>query len=214
MSEAPKSMLPNSSSDLLKALDLLEERLFGLPVDVIGKDPAKVPEDMLDLLAWEYSVDVWDRSWPVETRRMVVDRALEVHQFKGTPFAVKAAIEAFDYEVELVEWFETSGMAPGTFDVTAWLSGGGGGWHGGVIDDRARSVLNRVLQTTAPVSRGYSARLGRRYQQDVFVAQVVQSRTTQVIPVEFPQISHPIYLAVLVHTASIQTIEAHPDDWL
>ncbi|MEY8831554.1 phage tail protein I [Phaeobacter italicus] len=160
MSEAPKSMLPNSSSDLLKALDLLEERLFGLPVDLISKDPGVVPEDMLDLLAWEYSVDVWDRSLPLDIRRLLVERSSEVHRYKGTVHGLRQALSLFDFQADIVEWWqmEEPGV-PGTFRVTVRLDGDG--TIGAADINTQLQMARRVIERNAPVSRGFDLNIGQ-----------------------------------------------------
>lgn len=156
MFDRTQSMLPKTATDLARALDILEERLFLLPVAMISKDPMTVSEVLLDHLAWENSVDVWDEGWPVDVKRRVVQLSADVHQFKGTPYAIKRALSAFGVGIELIEWWHVDGSGvPGTFRVRVifperqeLLTLG----SSSAVITAIRSSLSRV----APVSRGWS----------------------------------------------------------
>lgn len=170
MFEAKDSLLPPTATPLAKALDILEERLFGLPVQMIAKDPAKVDVALLDHLAWEHSVDVWDLDWPEDIKRRVISASAEVHRFKGTPYAIRAALAAFDVDAELLEWFEpeglADGLAAGSFRVTAYAGRSLYGPSENSIDTRMLHAMNAVVQRVAPVSRRLIFRLGERFGSD------------------------------------------------
>ncbi len=101
------TLLPPTATDIAKAMDMLESRLHVLPVDAISKDPALVPVEMLDVLAWELSVDDWDESWSEGRKRSVLLSARDVHRHKGTPFGVLKALEAMGYgQSQLVEGWQ------------------------------------------------------------------------------------------------------------
>lgn len=168
-----RTMLPPTASPLAKALDLLEERLLSLPVEMISKDPAVIDVSLLDHLAWENSVDVWDLDWPEDIKRSVVSASFEVHRFKGTPFAIRKALAAFDVDTELLEWFEPEGIADGlqagSFRVTAYAGRSLYGENENTIDNRMVRAMSAVVERVAPVSRRLIFRLGERFDADVFV---------------------------------------------
>jgi phage tail P2-like protein len=173
MFDVKNTQLPPTATPLAKALDILEERLFGLPVQMITKDPWTVDVALLDHLAWEHSVDVWDLDWPEDVKRRVIAASSEVHRFKGTPFAIKAALAAFDVDTELLEWWEaggvSSGLQAGSFRITAYAGRGLYGDTENTIDIRMVFAMNAVVQRVAPVSRKLMFRLGERFRSGVFL---------------------------------------------
>ncbi len=173
MSDATEGMLPPTATPLAKALDALEERLFDLPVQMITKDPWSVSLGLLDHLAWEHSVDVWDVAWPEDIKRNVIAISAEVHRYKGTPYAIKTALGAFDVDTELLEWWEpdgiTEGMESGSFRVTAYAGRSLYGDNENVIDNRMLYALTAVVQRVAPVSRKLVFRLGERFESDAYL---------------------------------------------
>lgn len=173
MFDVSKTQLPPTATPLAKALDILEERLFGLPVQMITKDPWSVDVGLLDHLAWEHSVDVWDLDWPDDVKRRVIAASSEVHRFKGTPFALKAALAAFDVDTEILEWWQadgvSDGMEAGSFRVTAYAGRSLYGDTENTIDNRMLFAMNAVVQRVAPVSRKLIFRLGERFRTDGFL---------------------------------------------
>ncbi|MEH6521226.1 phage tail protein I [Sulfitobacter sp.] len=173
MFDVKNTQLPPTATSLAQALDILEERLFDLPVKMITKDPWTVNVALLDHLAWEHSVDVWDLDWPDDVKRRAIAASSEVHRFKGTPFAIKAALAAFDVDTELLEWWGaegvTSGMEAGSFRVTAYAGRALYGDTENTIDNRMLYAMNAVVQRVAPVSRKLIFRLGERFRSDVFL---------------------------------------------
>jgi phage tail P2-like protein len=163
MFDIEKTMLPVTSTPLAKALDILEERLFALPLEMITKDPQTVSVGLLDHLAWEASVDVWDVDWPEDIKRDVVAMAAEIHQFKGTPFAIRRALEVLNLRTELVEWWqdEPAGQA-GTFRVTAYAGRALYSDEEVFVNERTVRAVIAIIERTAPVSRGFSVLVGAR----------------------------------------------------
>ena len=83
---------------------------------LVGIDNAK--EEVIDLLAWEMGIDFYDTSLTIEIKRKLVKNAY-VYQFtKGTPFAVRQALQDFINQGEVQEWFEYGGE-PYRFKVVA-----------------------------------------------------------------------------------------------
>jgi phage tail P2-like protein len=75
------------------------------------------PEEVLDLLAWQYKVDWYDMDSPIEIKREAVKNALEIHKIKGTPDAVQRIIDIYFGDGTVEEWFDYGG-APGNFRIS------------------------------------------------------------------------------------------------
>ncbi len=121
------SLLPPNSTQLEKAVEQATKGIGEIPVPIRTLWNANdCPEAFLPWLAWAYSVDQWDDNWTIQQKRNTVDVAIRVHQKKGTPSAMKTAIAALGYQLELVEWFQETGRAPGTFGIDITLKDGQG----------------------------------------------------------------------------------------
>ena len=75
------SILPSSSWS--KAVEQASgERWDALDIDIIrrAKDPRTCPAHLLNFLAFERSVDIWDENWPEEKKRQVIADAPEDHR--------------------------------------------------------------------------------------------------------------------------------------
>lgn len=196
MYDMADTLLPQTATPLAKALDILEERLFGLPVASITKDPLKVDALLLDHLAWEMSVDVWDYSWPEATKRNVILQSSEVHRFKGTPYAIKMALSVFDVSSELREWWDpggvANGMVPGSFRVIAFAGQSLYGDSASAIDYRMLSAMRSVVQRVAPVSRGFEFVLGESFSTAIHLrSSARQARRSEISHVPATR-GHPV----------------------
>lgn len=87
-------------------------------------NPATCPASHLPWLAWALSVDEWDTAWSEAQKRAVIQASFQVHKHKGTVAAMRTALDALGYALELVEWFQESPPAdPYTFALTATVEG-------------------------------------------------------------------------------------------
>lgn len=64
---------------------------------------------VLDLLAWQFHVDFYDQTLPVETKRNLILQSIAWHRMKGTPAAVEAMVNAVYASAEVQEWYEYGG---------------------------------------------------------------------------------------------------------
>jgi len=88
-----ENLLPPSSTALERNLTKALAKAEDLPVPVRDiHDPDACPLALLPYLAWAYSVDEWDDSWPEHLKRQAVKDALLLHRRKGTVWAVKRII--------------------------------------------------------------------------------------------------------------------------
>ena len=68
-----------------------------------------LPEELLDILAYDFKVDWWDYDYTVEQKRQTLKDSFMVHKHLGTKFAVETAISAIYPETTVQEWFEYGG---------------------------------------------------------------------------------------------------------
>lgn len=68
-----------------------------------------LPEELLDILAYDFKVDWWDYSYTIEQKRQTLKDSFMVHRHLGTKFAVETAISAIYPETTVQEWFEYGG---------------------------------------------------------------------------------------------------------
>jgi len=66
-------------------------------------------ESLLDLLAWQFHVEGYDLAKTVEEKRNLVKNAIELHRYKGTPYAVKKVLSTLNLGGVVREWFEYGG---------------------------------------------------------------------------------------------------------
>ena len=76
----------------------------------------ELPEEVLDILAWQFSVDWYDTDADLPTKRKAIKEAIEIHKIKGTPAAVQRVIEIYFGDGDVEEWFQYGGQ-PGFFRV-------------------------------------------------------------------------------------------------
>lgn len=114
------SLLPPYTTPLEQALERTTARLGEVPhpLELIW-DPASCPKAFLPWLAWGLSADDWDSAWPEDVQRRVVAATLLVHRYKGTPGAVRLALEALGFrDIHLIEWWQDAPQgAPWTFRI-------------------------------------------------------------------------------------------------
>jgi phage tail P2-like protein len=66
-------------------------------------------EELLDLLGWQFHIEGWELAKTVEEKRKLIKSAIELHRYKGTPYAIKKVLEALGLQGEVKEWFEYGG---------------------------------------------------------------------------------------------------------
>lgn len=81
----------------------------------------KMPERLLDNLAYERSVDFYKYDSDLETKRRIVKSSMEIHRRKGTPYAVELVMQTFGLNGVVTEWWENE-LAPFHFSVELDIS--------------------------------------------------------------------------------------------
>ena len=141
------SLLPPNSTDLERKLAEAGKDAFDLPSIRIIKDIDQVPAQFLPFIAWQKSVDYWDENWQEALKRKVIKESRALHRLKGTPAAIKKALEPFGYEVTLIEWFQAvPNLIPGTFNLELDLIGKS-------LNQEVYNEINRLVSDAKAASR-------------------------------------------------------------
>ena len=69
----------------------------------------EIPEELLDILAYDFKVDWWDADYTLEEKRRTLKDSWRVHRMLGTKAAVETAISAIYQNTQVSEWFEYNG---------------------------------------------------------------------------------------------------------
>jgi phage tail P2-like protein len=83
----------------------LENDLSKLLVYLIDQ----VEESVLPFLAWQFHVEGYDQAQTIQEKRNLIKHAIELHRYKGTPYAIKKAFQALGLDASLQEWFDYNG---------------------------------------------------------------------------------------------------------
>lgn len=68
-----------------------------------------MPEELLDILAYDFKVDWWDGDYTLTEKRQTLKDSWCVHRMLGTKGAVEMAIRALYPAADVLEWFEYGG---------------------------------------------------------------------------------------------------------
>lgn len=79
-------------------------RLAGIPDIANPWSVDDCPTELLDHLAYQVSVDIWDWNWSASTKREVIRVTPEIHRIKGTVESIKSLCRAAGYgEVDIIQ---------------------------------------------------------------------------------------------------------------
>ncbi|WP_447768370.1 phage tail protein I [Pseudomonas kilonensis] len=141
-----KSLLPLNSTQLERAIEVATFETTEVPLRTLY-NPDTCPAHLLYQLAWAWSVDRWDDTWPEEVKRSVIRSSFYVHAHKGTIGALRRVVEPFGYLIEVIEWFQTQPQGvPGTFALKIGVSDEG-------ISEETYRELTWLIDDARPVSR-------------------------------------------------------------
>lgn len=140
-------------------------------VDLVGAD-------LLPVLAEQMHV-MGDEGWLLantdDQRRTLIKRAVELHRYKGTVWAVKEVFGVLSVDVELVEWWQQQpAAAPYTFALTAWVNSnllpGSPVLTAGLYER-----LQRMVDMVKPVRASFDFKVGVRFDQPLQIANASQT---------------------------------------
>lgn len=69
----------------------------------------ELPEDLVDILAYDMHVDWYDYSYPLQVKRDLVKNSVKVHKKMGTKYAMETALGSIWPKSEVEEWFSYEG---------------------------------------------------------------------------------------------------------
>lgn len=69
-----------------------------------------LPEEILDIIAFDMHCDWYDYNYPLSTKRKVLKRNIKIHRKLGTKYAVEKALMDVYGTASVEEWFEYNGM--------------------------------------------------------------------------------------------------------
>lgn len=104
MSNTP-SILPPNATAIERHIEQTTARIENVPIDFAKLlNPHTCPLTHLPWLAWAMSVDEWDNTWEEQIKRDVIASSIAIHRHKGTPGAIKKALQALGYnDVQIIE---------------------------------------------------------------------------------------------------------------
>lgn len=80
-----------------------------------------LPEKVLDMLAYDFKVEWYEYSAPIQNKRQTIKECILVHKHKGTKYATEMAVHSLYDKAEVSEWFEYDGE-PFRFRITVYGS--------------------------------------------------------------------------------------------
>ncbi|MDT3416182.1 phage tail P2-like protein [Brevibacillus aydinogluensis] len=80
-----------------------------IPLIVLLATLDQQPEEVVDLLAWQFHVDFYEPDLPLEKKRALVREAFPWHRRKGTPWTVEQVVSIVFPGAKVAEWFEYGG---------------------------------------------------------------------------------------------------------
>ena len=111
-----KEILPpsiSSDEEVQRTAKAIEENLNMasrlIPAAAVYARIDELPESVLDALAWQLHVDVYDEDMSLAQKRKLVKNAIKDHKYKGTPCAVKSVVEVLLNYAKVEEWYEYGG---------------------------------------------------------------------------------------------------------
>jgi len=107
----PPSLNTKPFKEIAEALDIQLQKVWEELVNVLiyPRIDEIEDEELLDLLGWQFHIEGWELAKTVEEKRRLVKSAIELHRYKGTPYAIKKVLEALGLVGEVKEWFEYGG---------------------------------------------------------------------------------------------------------
>ena len=121
--EFPYSLARDDDKEKLAEIiaDKLTEVVHNTDKALIFPSIDTLPEEVLDILAYDFKIEWYEYQAPVWNKRQAVKDALKVHRYKGTKYAVETALRSMFNSIEVKEWFEYEGE-PYHFKATVYGS--------------------------------------------------------------------------------------------
>ena len=110
--------LPAHLKEFSPIVDIIESKLNEIDYNklLLIPDIDNLDGERLELVANAFHIEGYELADTLEDKRSLVKKAIELHRFKGTPYAVKEALKVLNIDALLTEWFENGGD-PYTFNI-------------------------------------------------------------------------------------------------
>ncbi|MDD3799359.1 MAG: phage tail protein I [Novosphingobium sp.] len=94
-------LLPPNATAFERAFEAMAVSRYPRPSELIAhaRDPDLCPAELLEWLAWELSIDIWDATWPEAKKRSILRNAMTLHRLKTTLAGIRAWVALVDAEV-------------------------------------------------------------------------------------------------------------------
>ena len=70
----------------------------------------ELSEEVLDLLAWQFHIEGYELATNITEKRNLIKKAIELHRYKGTKYAIEQVLKALNLDGKISEWFEYGGQ--------------------------------------------------------------------------------------------------------
>lgn len=106
----PNLLADEGIKALIEAIDPEFEKVKDEIVNVlIYPRIDKLSEEVLDLLAWQFHIEGYDLATDITEKRNLIKKAIQLHKYKGTKYAIQEVLKALNLDGQIKEWFEYSG---------------------------------------------------------------------------------------------------------
>lgn len=115
----------------------------------------KLKHELLAELAWQFDVSGYIVSLDISQKASLVKKALRVHRYAGTAYAVKSALSSLYQNAWIEEWFNFDG-APFTFRAMV-------NYLGDTENDNMQSMSKKIIEVIYKTKNVRSELLGIRF---------------------------------------------------
>ena len=121
-----------------------------------------LPEQVLDLLAWQWHVDFYELANNIDAKREMVKGSIEWHRHKGTSYAIIKALEMLGVEAKFTAWYDDPDNRdnPYTFAIDAKLTGNF--WERVDWTKPTQTIRRAIIESKA--ARSYMSKLYVHYE--------------------------------------------------
>lgn len=141
--------------------------------------------DQLNEMAWEFNIDWWDSSLPLDRKRAILKTCYRVHEKRGTKWAVEELITSVFGMGKVIEWFEYGGQ-PFYFKIitNATLTEDGMKFFLNMIDKvkNARSHVESIEVTRSIKQSMYAGTAQSSFNKCVILDHFAETRQTEINP--------------------------------
>jgi phage tail P2-like protein len=110
-----KELTPSSIAELQYLVDTFDVSFEDIKNKIINvlilpRIDEITDENLLDLLGWQFHIEGYDKAQSIQEKKNLIKNAIELHRYKGTPYAIKKVLQSLNLDAELQEWFNYGGQ--------------------------------------------------------------------------------------------------------